>query len=160
MTQLASSELHAVFDARRVKAPELRGLDSMVNGFVGWVKNRQPVLAQLRAQAERIEALEPEIHALSSSKFREEVQGCRELARLKKLEDAALERGMAIAREGAFRATGKRPYLVQMMGALAMCRGAVAEMATGEGKTLTASVAASRSGERRVGKAGRERGAG
>src|SRR5688572_32879098 len=143
MTQLASSELHAVFDARRVKAPELRGLDSMVNGFVGWVKNRQPVLAQLRAQAERIEALEPEIHALSSSKFREEVHACRELARLKKLEDAALERGMAIAREGAFRATGKRPYLVQMMGALAMCRGAIAEMATGEGKTLTASIAAS-----------------
>ncbi len=143
MTQLASSELHAVFDARRVKAPELRGLDSMVNGLVGWVKNRRPVLAQLKAQAERIEALEPEIHALSSSRFREEVQACRELARLKKLEDEALDRGMAIAREGAFRATGKRPYLVQIMGALAMCRGAVAEMATGEGKTLTASVAAS-----------------
>src|SRR5215218_5992895 len=140
---LASSELHAVFDARRVKAPELRGLDSIVNGMVGWVKNRRPVLSELRAQAERVEALEPEIHDLSSSRFREAVAECRDLARLKKLEGPALDRAMAIAREAAVRATGKRPYLVQIMGALAMCRGAVAEMATGEGKTLTASLAAS-----------------
>src|SRR6185436_10630352 len=41
------------------------------------------------------------------------------------------------------RAIGKRPFKVQLMGALAMIRGAVAEMATGEGKTLTAAMAAS-----------------
>src|SRR2546421_3704651 len=40
-------------------------------------------------------------------------------------------------------ALGKRPFNVQLMGALAMIRGAVAEMATGEGKTLTAAMAAS-----------------
>src|SRR5687767_3626382 len=89
---LASSELHAIFDARRVKAPELRGLDSMVNGIVGWVKNRRPVLSELRVQAERVEALEPEIHALSSSRFREEAAACRELARLKKLIGPAMDR--------------------------------------------------------------------
>ncbi|HEV2295672.1 MAG TPA: hypothetical protein VGR35_17625 [Tepidisphaeraceae bacterium] len=143
MTQVASSELHAIFEARRVKQPELRGLDTLVSGVVGWVKNRTPVLAQLRAQAERIEALEPEIQALSSSKFREEAAACRDAARLKKLIGPVEDRAMAIAREAALRATGKRPYLVQLMGALAMCRGAVAEMATGEGKTLTASLAAS-----------------
>jgi preprotein translocase subunit SecA len=140
---LASSELHAVFDARRVKAPELKGLDSLVNGVRGWFKNRTPVLSELRAQAERVEALEPEIQGLSSSRFREEVAVCRDLARLKKLEGPALDRAMAVVREAALRATGKRPYPVQIMGALAMCRGAVAEMATGEGKTLTASLAAS-----------------
>jgi preprotein translocase subunit SecA len=143
MTQLASSELHAIFDARRVKAPELRGLDSFVNSIRGWVRNRRPVLPQLKAQAERIEALEPEIHELSSSRFREEVAVCRDAARLKKLEGPLLDRAMALVREGCLRATGKRPFPVQIMGALAMCRGAVAEMATGEGKTITAALAAS-----------------
>ena len=46
-------------------------------------------------------------------------------------------------REAALRALGLRPFPVQIMGALAMCEGAIAEMATGEGKTLTASLAAS-----------------
>jgi preprotein translocase subunit SecA len=49
---------------------------------------------------------------------------------------------MAVIREGAVRGLGLRPYPVQLMGALAMCQGAVAEMATGEGKTLTAALAA------------------
>src|SRR5687768_15437631 len=143
MTQLANNELWAIFDARRVKAPELRGLDIFVNGIRGWVTNRIPVLKQLKAQAERIEALEPEIHELSAARFREEVAACREAARLGKLEGPVQDRAVAVAREACWRSIGKRPYLVQVMGALAMHRGAVAEMATGEGKTLTAAMAAS-----------------
>src|SRR5438874_12655664 len=50
---------------------------------------------------------------------------------------------MAVTREAVLRAHQKRPYLVQIMGALAMHGGAIAEMATGEGKTLTASMTAS-----------------
>ena len=50
---------------------------------------------------------------------------------------------MAITREACWRAIGKRPFPVQIMGALAMCEGLIAEMATGEGKTLTAALAAS-----------------
>src|SRR5688500_5597576 len=104
MSELATQELWQVFDARRVKAPELRGLDSFVNGIVGWFKNRQPVLKQLRVAAERVERLEPEIHNLGAQRFREEVAAVRELARLGRLEGAALERGVALAREGALRA--------------------------------------------------------
>jgi preprotein translocase subunit SecA len=48
----------------------------------------------------------------------------------------------ALAREAAARALGERPFDVQILGALAMLGGHVAEMATGEGKTLTAVVAA------------------
>jgi preprotein translocase subunit SecA len=143
MSDLATKELWSVFDARRVKAPELRGLDLYVNGFVGWFKNRQPVLSELKAQAARIELLEPEIHALGATQFREQVAEMRGLARLKKLTGPALDRGMAVVREAAWRAVGKRPFAVQLMGALAMVDGMVAEMATGEGKTLTASLAAS-----------------
>jgi preprotein translocase subunit SecA len=143
MTTAATNELWSVFDARRVKAPELKGLDLMVNGIRGWVKNRIPILAKIKAQATRVEALEEEIHALSSSRFQEEVQHARDLARVKKLTGEPFERAVAIAREGVLRAVEKRPYKVQVMGALAMMQGAVAEMATGEGKTLTAAMTAS-----------------
>jgi preprotein translocase subunit SecA len=138
-----SQELWSIFDARRVKAPELKGMDSMVNGVVGWFKNRRPVLSQLKAQAERIEALEPEVQDLGATRFREAVRECRDLARVNRLTGPALDRAMAVIREAARRSTGMRPFPVQLMGALAMCQGAIAEMATGEGKTLTASLAAS-----------------
>src|SRR5262249_40808834 len=48
----------------------------------------------------------------------------------------------AIAREAAQRSLGERPFDVQLLGALAMLSGNVAEMATGEGKTLAAAIAA------------------
>jgi preprotein translocase subunit SecA len=143
MSDLATSELWSVFDARRVKQPELRGLDLFVNGFVGYAKNRRPVLARLKEQAERIEKLEPEIHPMGATRFREEVQRMREFGRLDKLEGEVLDRAMAIVREAVWRATNKRPFPVQMMGALAMFEGNIAEMATGEGKTLTAAMTAS-----------------
>jgi preprotein translocase subunit SecA len=142
MSQYASTDLFEVFDARRVKAPELRGLDLMVNGIVGWFKNRRPVLARLKKMAGRIETLEPEIHNLGSTRFQEEVQAIRDQARLGKMEGAVLERGVALAREACWRSLDKRPYPVQVMGALAMFEGAIAEMATGEGKTITAAMGA------------------
>jgi preprotein translocase subunit SecA len=140
---LATNELWSIFDARRVKQPELRGLDSTINSFVGFFKNRRPMLSKLRAQAERVLALEPEIRNLGATRFAEEVASLRDLARVGKLKDAAQDRALAVAREAAWRAIGKRPFDVQIMGALAMIGGAVAEMATGEGKTITASLAAS-----------------
>jgi preprotein translocase subunit SecA len=141
MTEIAN-ELWSVFDARRVKAPELKGLDASVNALIGVAKNRRRVLPRLAAQAARIELLEPEIQNLGSTRFQEEVGHCRDLARRNRLTGPALDRAMAIIREGAKRALGLRPYPVQLMGALAMCEGMIAEMATGEGKTLTASLAA------------------
>ena len=67
MSDLATRELWSIFDSRRVKAPELRGLDLFFNGFVGYAKNRVPVLKRIRATAERIDALEPEIKPLGSA---------------------------------------------------------------------------------------------
>jgi preprotein translocase subunit SecA len=137
-----SDDLWSIFDARRVKAPELKGLDQLFGGVVGWAKNKRRVLARLTAQAERIELLEPQIHDLGSQRFGEEVAASRDLARLGRLTGDALDRALAIAREAAFRAVGLRPFKVQIAGALAMLEGLIAEMATGEGKTLTASLTA------------------
>ncbi|MGN6507232.1 MAG: hypothetical protein ACTHM6_16885 [Tepidisphaeraceae bacterium] len=139
----AAAELYSVFDARRVKAPELKGLDIPAHAIVGWVKNRRPVLSRLRKQATQIEAMEASIQELTDARFREEVEESRVLARLGRLEGESLLRAFALAREAAVRTLGKRPYPVQLMGAMAMYEAAVAEMATGEGKTLTAAVAAS-----------------
>ena len=140
---VAHSELWSIFDARRVKAPELKGLDALMNAALGKVKNRQPVLPRLRAQAQRIELFEPKVKDMGATIFREAVKEHRDLGRVNKLTGEQLDMGWALIREGARRATGMRPFLVQLMGAIAMCDGYVAEMATGEGKTLTASLAAS-----------------
>ena len=139
----AAAELYNVFDARRVKAPELKALDIPAHAATGWLKNRRRVLPRLKKQAEQIEAMEPAIQHLADAKFKEEVEECRVLARLGKLEGEKLLYAFALAREAAVRTLGKRPYLVQLMGAMAMHEAAVAEMATGEGKTLTAAVGAS-----------------
>ena len=72
-SEVVSDELWSIFDARRVKAPEMRGLDAGANALIGMVKNHRPVLPRLKAQAARIEKLEPEIHNLSAARFQEEV---------------------------------------------------------------------------------------
>ena len=54
--------------------------------------------------------------------------------------DDILVDAFATAREGAFRALGMKPYKVQVMGGIALHRGDIAEMRTGEGKTLTATM--------------------
>src|SRR5690349_19963333 len=114
MSATASNELWSIFDARRVKVPELKGLDSVANGVVGWAKNKRRMLARYREQVKRIEALEKEVHELSSARFAEEVQTCRDLARVNRLEGAAEDRGLALVREGALRAVGLRPFAVQL----------------------------------------------
>jgi preprotein translocase subunit SecA len=137
-----SDDLWSIFDARRVKAPELKGLDQFFSGFVGWAKNKRRILSRLMEQVARIEALEPGIHDLGSQHFAEAVGESRDLARLGRLEGPALDRAMAITREASVRSIGLRPFGVQIAGALAMMQGLVAEMATGEGKTLTAALTA------------------
>src|SRR6185295_19304853 len=71
---------------------------------------------------------------------------------LQELDDAALTEAAgaatdyaeicAVGREAARRALGERPFDVQLLGVMALLSGEVAEMATGEGKTLTAAIAA------------------
>ena len=122
MSRTALNELPFVFDARRVKAPDLRGLDAMVNGARGWVHNRRPMLRRLRQQAQRIEKLESQVHELGSTRFAEEVQRLRSLARVGSLREESRDMAMAMAREAALRATGLRPFPVQIMGRLAPLR--------------------------------------
>ena len=73
----------------------------------------------------------------------EQLRKAAQLLNLEELaESADIPQFLAIAREAADRATGLRPFDVQLQGALRMLAGDVVEMATGEGKTLAGAIAA------------------
>ena len=73
----------------------------------------------------------------------EQLKKAAQLLELKELAGSAdIPQFLAIAREAAERATGLRPFDVQLLGALRMLAGDVIEMATGEGKTLSGAIAA------------------
>jgi len=72
----------------------------------------------------------------------------REVFRLNRDKPSDLERAFAVVREVAERQIGERPFPVQIAGAFALQSGCIAEMATGEGKTLTATMPAAIAGWR------------
>ncbi len=127
----------------RVPTRPLTGLDAFVNGFVGKHHRRAKILETLRLDAEKIVAQEREWTALSNAELQTRLREFREHFRRggKKAEDFVVP-ALAAIREAADRQLGLRPFPVQLMGALALHRGYLAEMATGEGKTLTAGLAA------------------
>lgn len=98
-------------------------------------KNRSRSLSQVTASAEYHE----EAAGLTDEKLRK-ATGLLKLDDLADSED--IPQFLAIARETAERATGLRPFDVQLLGALRMLAGDVIEMATGEGKTLSGAIAA------------------
>lgn len=116
------------------------GLDAVADRVAG-VWQRRGVLDELEQAAGRIDALGEKIAGLSDAALRDAVQDSAHTLR-RNTEAAATERALAALREAAFRTTGLRPFAVQLMGALCLRRGCLAEMATGEGKSLTAALAA------------------
>jgi preprotein translocase subunit SecA len=88
----------------------------------------------------RINALEPSIKALSNEDLKAQTIRFRErLARGEHL-DAILPEAFATVREAAWRVIGQRHYDVQLIGGITLHRGRIAEMKTGEGKTLVATL--------------------
>lgn len=85
--------------------------------------------------------LEPSIEALSDDELRQQTELFRQrLANGEKL-DSLLPEAFATVREAAKRTLGQRHYDVQLIGGIALHRGEIAEMKTGEGKTLVATLA-------------------
>ncbi|MGD9736376.1 MAG: preprotein translocase subunit SecA [Solirubrobacterales bacterium] len=92
-------------------------------------------------RAEAINRYEPEMEALSDAELREEADSLRERARGGESLDDLLPEAFALTREASRRTTGQRHYDVQLIGGMVLHDGAIAEMKTGEGKTLTATLA-------------------
>ena len=91
--------------------------------------------------AQQVNELEDSIVKLSDEELRGKTQEFRNRLQEGETLDDILPEAFAVAREGAKRALGMRPFDVQLVGALALHRGMIAEMKTGEGKTLVASIA-------------------
>ena len=123
----------------RVPAPVLTGLDAGLYGLVGRYKRRAGVTRELLEIASRIDAVSFLWKEMTDDALRGRLLELKNsFRRQKKGYENLLPEALGALREAADRKVGLRPYMVQLAGALAMYRGYVAEMATGEGKTLTA----------------------
>jgi preprotein translocase subunit SecA len=96
-------------------------------------------LSRFDAALDAVAALEPSLRALSDAALAERAVAVRKARHTRPRADARAEL-FALAREAAHRTLGQRPYDEQVVAALALDGGAVVEMQTGEGKTLTATM--------------------
>src|SRR6202007_2645214 len=95
------------------------------------------MVKRLKRVADYVGALSDDVEKLTDAELRANTEECK-----KRLEDGEslddlLPEAFAVAREAAWRVLDQRPFDVQVMGAAALHFGNVAEMKTGEGKTMT-----------------------
>src|SRR5918992_2403758 len=97
-------------------------------------------LKRLAGQADYVASLEPEMEALSDAELAAKtVEFKQRLEKGEQVEELVFE-AFAAVREAAKRSVGMRPFDVQIMGAIVLHEGDIAEMKTGEGKTLVATM--------------------
>jgi preprotein translocase subunit SecA len=99
------------------------------------------LVRQLEAVANEVNALEPSYQALSDEELKGETVNLRERFHAGESLDDLLAEAFAAVREASVRTLGLRHFDVQIMGGAALHRGNIAEMKTGEGKTLVATLA-------------------
>ncbi|SEA39894.1 preprotein translocase subunit SecA [Thalassobacillus cyri] len=102
----------------------------------------QRQINRLQKHAEEIEALEPEMEKLSDDGLRNKTDEFKQRYQDGESLDKLLPEAYAVVREGAKRVLGMRPFNVQLLGAIALHEGNIAEMKTGEGKTLASTMPA------------------
>jgi len=107
----------------------------------GFLDANEAELRRLRKQVERVNALKEATQALSADDLRATTERLRARLAAGETLDDVLPEAFAAVREASTRTLGQTHFDVQLMGALALHRGHVAEMRTGEGKTLVASAA-------------------
>ena len=93
---------------------------------------------KLLPTVDRIEALGKDVAALSDEQLREKTAEFKRRYAEGETLDALLPEAFAVCREAADRVLGMRPYRVQLIGGIVLHQGRIAEMKTGEGKTLVA----------------------
>ncbi|MEA5088687.1 DEAD/DEAH box helicase, partial [Solidesulfovibrio sp.] len=98
-----------------------------------YLKSLRPLVAAINAFEPQVQALSDEAMRARVAELREEVAGGRSL-------DDILPEVFALVREGSVRALGMRHFDVQLIGGVTLHRGKIAEMKTGEGKTLVATL--------------------
>jgi preprotein translocase subunit SecA len=125
-------------------APLPKGFDALNHFVHGFHARRPSRMAALRATADAALSQERAFKTLGDEALRSRLASVGERFRRRAAASDAglLAEALAALREAASRVCGLRPFPVQLIGAAALHRGCLAEMATGEGKTLVAAMAA------------------
>ncbi|HEY9280546.1 MAG TPA: preprotein translocase subunit SecA [Eoetvoesiella sp.] len=111
---------------------------SLLKKLIGSRNDR--ILKQYRKQVTQINALEPAMGALSDDQLKAKTDEFRQRFQAGTSLDDLLPEAFAVVREASKRVFGMRHFDVQMLGAIALHNGKIAEMRTGEGKTLMATL--------------------
>ncbi|CAN1236393.1 Protein translocase subunit SECA1, chloroplastic [Linum grandiflorum] len=120
----------------------VRPLAASLTGFLGGIFKGTDTGESTRQQYSQtvglVNRLEPEISSLSDSGLRDRTSGLKQRAQQGESLDSLLPEAFALVREASKRVLGLRPFDVQLIGGMVLHKGEIAEMKTGEGKTLVA----------------------
>ena len=128
--------------------PLPRGLDAAWDTGMGLIGGLKPRRKMFLRRAEKVLALEKHFSQMSDANLSKAAGELLEIFRRHRDSHSDIERAFALVREVAARQIGNKPFPVQIAGAFAIDHGCIAEMATGEGKTLTATMPATVAGWR------------
>lgn len=131
-----------------VRPPEIpRGLDAVVHGWSGRWKSRQKYSDQLWEDSGRLEREQADLRGMKDRELQRNLHHLRQRTRrLSSRWNEAFPEALPFLVEAARRTLRLQAYREQIMGALALGKGALVEMATGEGKTLTIALASAAAG--------------
>ncbi len=113
-------------------------ITQILSKILGTDNERQ--IKRLRPIVEKVNSFEPVVSALSDEQFAAKTNEFRERFSQGETLDNILPEAFAVVREAAKRTIGERHYDVQLMGGVVLHQGKIAEMRTGEGKTLSATL--------------------
>jgi preprotein translocase subunit SecA len=113
-------------------------IGSVLKKIVGSKNERE--LKRLQPLVEQINSFEPEMQALSDTELKEKTEDFKRRIAEGETLDGILPEVFAVAREASVRALGMRHFDVQLIGGIVLHEGKIAEMKTGEGKTLMATL--------------------
>lgn len=102
----------------------------------------QPLVTETNLLEEEIKKLSDEDLTRKTDEFREELEKARNDRELEEILDEILPEAFAVVREASMRVLGMRHFDVQLMGGIVLHKGQIAEMKTGEGKTLVSTLPA------------------
>src|SRR3990172_89749 len=114
-------------------------IQNLLTRFFG--SRNERLLRSFRKTVEQINALEPAMAELSDEQLAAQTGTLRERHANGETLDALLPEAFAVCREGSIRSLRMRHFDVQLIGGIMLHNGKIAEMRTGEGKTLTATLA-------------------
>ncbi|XP_074571100.1 protein translocase subunit SECA1, chloroplastic isoform X1 [Curcuma longa] len=127
-----------IFPVRHRFRPRAAALGGLLGGIFKGTDTGEGTRQRFTDSVAAINRLEPEVSRLSDSELRERTSVLKERARNGELLDSLLPEAFAIVREASMRVLGLRPFDVQLIGGMVLHNGEIAEMRTGEGKTLVA----------------------